>query len=100
MEYLEQLNNVCLLTTKMLDLAKKGDWDEVMKLDQLRQPKLAAMARCTPIKSDEHLVDKLNNLVQLNNQLEKITTVEKNNCHRNYYQNKNNKKAFRAYSNA
>lgn len=99
MEYLEHLNDVFLLTSKMLDLAKKGSWDDVMKLDQLRQPKLAAMARCTPIKSSEHLVDKLRNLVQLNNQLEKITTIEKNSCHRNYYQNKNNKKAFQAYLN-
>jgi len=100
MTYLDQLNTACSLTEEMLNRAKEENWEQVIALESQRQVCLLNMDKCLPEKPDASIDEKLQELVALNNELTKVSTIAKNNCYHLFSQNKNTKKAFHTYSGA
>jgi len=97
MNYDKLVNEAITLTRQMLELAKSGDWDQVIQSDGRRRRLFDLMAKTDLATINSGVGKNLEILISLNDELTTLSVLEKEACFTNFSANKKKKKAFNAY---
>ena len=90
-----KLDDVVSITVLMLEAAKAEDWARVIVLEEERHTLMITAFSGAP---DTDKKEQLEKLIMLNEELTELSDMEKTTCSNQFTNNKNNKKAFQAYS--
>ena len=99
MQYLDQLNQLLMLTNKMLEYAKSQNWDEVMQVEAEYSKLMSSMKDAGHIPQGIQIAQKIQKLIVINAELGEICSRERTSCLNQISNAKNRKKAVSAYSN-
>jgi len=94
---LQQLSQAMDLTNQMQKLAEQEEWDQIMELDKQRQGLFSQIFPLSRVDVSIDFQQKLQHLLQLNNQLEQFCKSKKQDLQLQMQGLNKNKKAINAY---
>ena len=101
-KYQLHLVEALAITLKMHEAAKENNWDDVIMLEACRQKEMVAMEMGVPKQLNEsdkeEISENLKHIIAMNKKIFLLSSDEKVACFNKFSHNKNNQKAFSAYS--
>ena len=97
--YSQVLTEICDQTYKMLEMAQCKQWPELIEAESSRRELLQKLEMYNPASETEpDLENKLQEIIDINNLIAKLSDQERGNQLDDFKQIKNSKKATEAYS--